>query len=88
MNPTIHYISIVANRNVAFFQIRKTKIRLVVVMNEDEVRNRLNHHKVVSLAESVQKFWNGPSCAIVIDTQENLEEVLEVLYDAIERNLH
>ncbi len=78
-NPTKGYISIVHKKNVVFFQFYKKKIHLVVMLPEEEVQKRIKKHKVKHLAESVQRFWNGPSCEILIDNNKDLEEIIDVL---------
>lgn len=82
-NPQKYYISIIHGKNIAFFQIRKKKIRLVVKLPEDEVRLKIKNHRVKHLSEGVQKFWNGPSCEIVIDNSQNIEEIISLLKSLI-----
>jgi hypothetical protein len=74
-NPQKFYISIRKDRSIAFFLIGKKKIRLVVMQSDEETRREIIHHSVKTLSAGVQKFWNGPSCAIIIDKEENLNEV-------------
>lgn len=78
-NPQKHYISIRNDRNIAFFIIGRKKIRLVVKQSDEITRNEVFHHPVKTLAATVQKFWNGPSCAIIIEDRENLDEVKALL---------
>ena len=78
-NPQKYYISIRTDKNVAFFQIRKKKIAIVVMNPEDETRKLIKHNFVKTLGASVQKFYNGPSCAIMIESKENLNEVVSLL---------
>lgn len=78
-NPKKYYISIVHEKNVAFFLFRKKKIRLVVMLPEEDVRIKMKKHKVEHLSESVQRFWNGPSCEIVIENKKDIDEVIELL---------
>lgn len=84
-NPRKFYISIVYKRNVAFFQFRRKKIRLVVMLPEEEVRAKIKSHAIKHLLESVQKFWNGPSCAISIDSEENIEEIINLLKTLVKK---
>ncbi|NTW49385.1 MAG: hypothetical protein HGB19_06595 [Chlorobiales bacterium] len=78
-NPQKFYISIRKDKNIAFFKIRRKKIALVVLNPEEETRKQINHHMVKTLTTGVQKFWNGPSCAIMIETTETLDEVIDLL---------
>lgn len=72
------YISVRKGKNLAFFHLRK-KISLVVMSPEDYTRTQIKHHEIKSLPASVQKFWNGPSCTIVIENYANLAEVINLL---------
>jgi predicted transport protein len=85
-NPQKYYISIIHNKNIAFFQFRKKKIRLVVMSPEDDVRLKIKNHNVKHLSEGVQKFWNGPSCEIIIDNKENMDEIINLLKSLIKEN--
>jgi predicted transport protein len=72
------YISVRKNKNLAFFHLRK-KISLVVMNPEDDTRKQIKHHEIKSLPPSVQKFWNGPSCTIILENSANLAEVINLL---------
>ena len=85
-NPRKYYISIIHNKNIAFFIFRKKKIRLIVMLPEDDVRLKIKNHNIKGLSESVQKFWNGPSCEIIIDNKENLDEIINLFKFLISEN--
>lgn len=78
-NPQKYYISLRKDRNVAFFIIGRKRMRLVVMQSDAMTRKEISHHHVKTLSEKVQKFWNGPSCAIVLETTEHLDEVKKLL---------
>ena len=78
-NPQKYYISIIYKKNFAFFQFRKKKVRLVVMLPEEEVKARIKEHTIKHLSEGVQKFWNGPSCEIIIESTDKIEEVIALL---------
>lgn len=78
-NPQRYYISIIHEKNIAFFKIRKKKIRLVIMLPEEEVKNRIKNHEIVTLSESVQKFYNGPCCGINIEKNKYLVEIIDVI---------
>ena len=84
-NPTKKYISIKSKRNIAYFRFRKNKIRLIVMMEEETVRSKISFHKVISLSERAQEFYNGPSCVIELDSKHELEEVINLLIDVVDR---
>jgi len=85
-NPQKYYISVIHNKNIAFFKFRKKKIRLIVMLPENEVKLKIKNHKVKHLSESVQKFWNGPSCEIIIDNKENIDEIINLFKSLIKQN--
>lgn len=78
-NPKKHYIAVKKEKNVSFFLISNKKIRIIVMQSEDKTRSEIKNHTIKSLAASVQKFWNGPSCALLVETLEDLDEVKTVL---------
>jgi predicted transport protein len=78
-NPQKYYISIRKERSIAFFIIGRKKIRLVVMESDEVTRKEITQHPVKTLTASVQKFWNGPSCAIIIEKDENLNEIQNFL---------
>ena len=82
-NPKKHYISIRKDKNIAFFILGRKKLKIVVLNPEDETRRIIKHHQIKSLTASVQKFWNGPSCAIILENRNNLEEVNNLLTNLI-----
>jgi hypothetical protein len=53
---------------------------------EDDVRLKIKNHNVKHLSEGVQKFWNGPSCEIIIDNKENMDEIINLLKSLIKEN--
>ena len=46
---------------------------------EADTRKKIKHHEIISLTEKVQKFWNGPSCTIVVEDEKHLQEVISLL---------
>lgn len=82
-NPQKYYISIRKDKNIAFFITRRKKAKLVILNPENETRKQITKHSIKTLTEGVQKFWNGPSCAIMIETAENLDEITSLLKNLI-----
>jgi len=83
-NPQRYYISIKAKKNLLFMKIRKKKIRLIPLMSEKEIRERISGYEVKSLSEGVQRFYNGPCAAIDIDSESHLGEVMGILRILVE----
>jgi len=78
-NPQKFYISIRKNKSIAFFIFGRKKIRLAVLNPEEDTRKEILHHPIKTFTPGVQKFWNGPSCGIILETTNNLEEVIALL---------
>lgn len=85
-NPQRYYISIRTDRNIAFIKVRKKKVRIIVMLPEDEVKKIIKSYPVVSLSAPVQKFYNGPSCAIDIEDDKHLDEILTVLQEKLNQD--
>ena len=79
LNPQKYYISIRTERNIAFLITQRKKARLVVKQAEEITRSEIKNHFIKTLTPKVQKFWNGPSCAIILEDVKNLNEVKVLL---------
>lgn len=77
-NPQRYYLSVSFIRNIAFYKFRRKKIRVVLMLPENEIREIIKHHNIIPLSASVQKFYNGPCCAVDIFNSEHLDEIIEV----------
>ena len=55
------------------------------MLPEETTKEIIKNHPIVSLSSSVQKFYNGPSCAIDIFDEKNTEEVIEAFKLIIEK---
>ena len=78
-NPKKYYIAIKKEKNVSFFLFSNKKIRIIVMQSDELTRREIKNHTIKSLSASVQKFWNGQSCAMLVESLENLEEVKTLL---------
>jgi predicted transport protein len=78
-NPKKHYISVRKNKNLAFIQLKRKNIDIVVMNPLESTVELIKHHRIKTLPVSVQKFWNGACCTIVIENSDNLEEVIDLL---------
>lgn len=76
-NPQRYYLSVSYVRNIAFYKFRRKKIRVVLMLPENEIRELIKHHTIIPLSASVQKFYNGPCCAVDIIDSEHLDEIIE-----------
>lgn len=85
-NPQKYYISIVHKKNVAFFIFRKKKFRLVIMLPEEEIKRKIHKHKIKSLSEAVQRFYNGPCADVIVENINNLKEVIDLLKTLTSKN--
>ena len=80
-NSQRYYISLRKERNFAFVKIRKKKIGIVAMLNEEKIRERINKHEITTLSEGVQNFYNGPCARIEITNNKNIDEIIDILVD-------
>jgi predicted transport protein len=78
-NPQKYYISIKKSKNIAFIKFRTKKIRFVVMMPEEKVREIIQSYPVAHLSESVQNFYNGPCATVEISNLNNSNEIVLLL---------
>lgn len=84
-NPQAYYIALKKDRNVSFFHFRRSKIDLVVKYPEKETRKLIKKHEVRSLKESIQKFWGGTACSIILENSVHLQEIIGLLKNVLEK---
>ncbi|HEU4386934.1 MAG TPA: DUF5655 domain-containing protein [Blastocatellia bacterium] len=83
-NPQKYYISIRYGKNIAYFKILKSKLRLVIMLPEKVASSQLQHTPVHALSEGVQRFYSGTCCELIIDSNENLDEVIGLIKSLID----
>jgi predicted transport protein len=84
-NPQGYYISIRSSKNCAYIEMRKKKIRLVILLPESALRKRIRKHNIRSLSQSVQGFYNNPCAAVDIEDMKNLDEIVGAMKDVIKK---
>lgn len=80
-NPQRYYISLRKKRNFAFIEIRKKKMTIVAMLDQSSIEGKIKNHKIVTLTDSVQKFYNGPCAQIVITDNSNMNEIISLLVE-------
>lgn len=80
-NPQRYYISLRKKRNFAFLKVRKKKVALIAMQNEEVIREKVTGYTVSTLGESVQRFYNGECARINIDSMDSLDEVIKLLVE-------
>jgi len=84
INPQKYYISFRKKRNFAYFDIKKSKINIAIMVPFEEGKMIIKQHKMREFTEGIQKFYGRPSFEIKIENNEGLEEVFELLKRAYE----
>lgn len=83
-NPQKYYISIKGTKNCIFLQVRRKKIRMVVMLPEKNIRQCIKHHTVKVLSQPVQDFYNGPCAAVDVDSMDHIDEIEGLVRTALE----
>ncbi len=82
-NPTKNYIGVVDARRIAYIQLKRKNVHLILLMSEDKVGKIIlaGHHKVVSFSESRQRYWGGSerSCALNIYDTNHWDEIKKLI---------
>jgi predicted transport protein len=82
LNPQKYYISIRSKKNICFIKFRKKKIRLIVMLPEESIRQQISAHDVLPLSSGVQAFYNGECAAIDIHNTLKFQEIIKIIQDA------
>lgn len=80
-NSQRYYISLRKKRNFAYLKLRKKKIEIIAMLKEEKIREKIKNHEVLSLTESVQKFYNGPCAKIEVNDEKNIDEIINLLVE-------
>lgn len=78
-NPQKYYLSIRLHSNLFYLQFRRKKLTMVIRLPYEQVKIDVKIAHVRRLSNGVQRFYNGAACAVVIENQEQLTEVLALM---------
>ena len=84
-NPQKYYISIKKNKNFAYLDIKKKKIKIAVMLPYTRGQEIIKNHKLREFTEGIKKFYGGPSFEVKIESEENLDEVFNLLEEAYKK---
>ena len=79
LNPQKYYIGIRKSRNLAYMKFREKKLRVVVMLPEAQVRSLINEELVKPMSQANQDFYNGPSCFVILQKEQDVGELLKLL---------
>lgn len=85
-NITKNYISIRGKKNVAFLYLRKKKLSVDLLMNEERIRQALPNLKIRSLPRSAQSFYNSPCAQVELTGGDHLDELVPVIDELVRPN--
>ena len=85
LNSRKYYVAIKGAKNLAFISTRKKKVRLVVILSEEEVRSRVKKHAIKVPSQAVQRYWGGTATEIMIEEPRNLGEVTSLIRDLMKQ---
>jgi len=78
-NPQRYYISMIHNRNFTFFQLRKTKLNIIITLPFSVGKKMIKKHKLTQLSEGVQTFYNARCFRVTVEDNKNIGEIIQVL---------
>jgi predicted transport protein len=81
-NPQRYYISMKDSHHFAYLRFRKSKLSIVVMLPQDEAKKLIKNHFMKEPSLGVQKFYNGKCTAIHIESNEHMDEVINLLKKA------
>ena len=56
-------------------------MKFIPLVSEDTILHKIKSHQVVTLGDTVKKFWGGDCAHIFIEDSNNLEEIYELMSD-------
>jgi hypothetical protein len=51
------------------------------MLDQASIEGKIKNHKIITLTDSVQKFYNGPCAQIVITDNSNMNEIISLLVE-------
>jgi len=78
-NPQHYYISIRKNKNFAYLDIKRKKIRLTVMYDEKEAENLIKFHKIKHYSQGIQNFYGDSCFGVFLEDDKNLDEIINLL---------
>jgi len=79
VNPQRYYISLRDKRNFTFFDIKKRKIHIVIMLPYEKGEQLIKKQRLIQLIQSVQDFYNGPCFQVTLENETNLDEVINLI---------
>jgi predicted transport protein len=81
-NPQKYYISLRKNRNFAYLDIKRKKIKIAVMLPYEKGEEMISHHRLRRFTPGIERFYGRSSFEVTVENKENLDEVLKLLEEA------
>ena len=82
LNPQKYYISLKENRNFAYLDFKKKKIKIAVMVPYKKGREMIKHHRLRQFTEGIERFYGHPSFEVTVENQNNFDEIINVIEEA------
>ncbi len=79
LNPQKYYISLRKNKNFAYLDFKKKKIKIAVMLPLEIGKKEIKNYRLREFTEGVQRFYAHKSFEVTVDDEKNLEEILNIL---------
>lgn len=74
-------------KDFAYLDIKKKKIKIAVMLPYIKGQEFIKNHKLREFTEGIIKFYGRPSFEVKIESEENLDEIFNLLEEAYKRQL-
>lgn len=79
LNPQKYYISLRKNRNFAYLDFKRKKIKIAVMLPLEVGKKVIKNYKLREFTEGIKRFYNHDSFEVTVDNENNLSEILNLL---------
>lgn len=85
LNPQKYYISLRKNRNFAYLDFKRKKIKIAIMLPFEIGKKQIRSYRLREFTEGIQRFYGHPSFEVTVDKDSNLDEILNLLKKAYEK---
>jgi predicted transport protein len=78
-NPQKYYISLRKNRNFAYLDFKRRKIKIAVMLPLKVGKKVIKNYKLRKFTEGIKRFYGHDSFEVTVDNEANLREILNLL---------
>jgi predicted transport protein/ribosomal protein S6 len=85
-NPRKYYIAVALRKNIAYVSMTKKRVNLVILMPENKVKKIIKRHDIRHLSESVQGYYGGPCCGLLLVNGKYMGDIVKLFKELIVYN--